>query len=141
MTQVRAVSPVAPAAVPPDVRPGWVRAGHNGAMRWAGRTLLAVVPVALGVVVGVFFILRIVPGDPAAVILGDQATTASIEALRQRLGLNLPLGRQLWDYVIGVFTRHTSIARLRVIVTSHAMGVPASGEKRPALFQTLTKAS
>lgn len=105
MTQVRAVSPVAPAAVPSDVRPGWVRAGHNGAMRWAGRTLLAVVPVALGVVVGVFFILRIVPGDPAAVILGDQATTASIEALRQRLGLNLPLGQQLWDYVIGVFTR------------------------------------
>ena len=74
-------------------------------MRWFGRSLLAALPVALGVVVCVFLLLRIVPGDPARMILGEQATTASIDALRDRLGLNLPVGQQLGDYLLGVFTR------------------------------------
>ena len=74
-------------------------------MRWFGRSLLAALPVALGVVVCVFLLLRIVPGDPARMILGEQATPASIDALRDRLGLNLPVGQQLGDYLLGVFTR------------------------------------
>ena len=74
-------------------------------MRRFGRSLLAALPVALGVVVCVFLLLRIVPGDPARMILGEQATTASIDALRDRLGLNLPVGQQLGDYLLGVFTR------------------------------------
>lgn len=39
----------------------------------------------------VFLIVRILPGDPALVILGDQASSASIAALRERLGLDQPL--------------------------------------------------
>jgi peptide/nickel transport system permease protein len=74
-------------------------------MRWFARSLLTAIPVAVGVVVCVFLLLRLVPGDPAQMILGDQATTASIDALRERLGLNAPIGQQLWDYLIGVFTR------------------------------------
>jgi peptide/nickel transport system permease protein len=74
-------------------------------MRWFGRSLLAAIPVALGVVVCVFLLLRIVPGDPARMILGEQATTASVDALREQLGLNLPVGQQLLSYLVGVFTR------------------------------------
>ena len=74
-------------------------------MRWFGRSLLAAIPVALGVMVCVFLLLRIVPGDPARMILGEQATTDSINALRDQLGLNLPVGQQLWTYLLGVFTR------------------------------------
>ncbi len=74
-------------------------------MRWFGRSLLAAITVALGVVVCVFLLLRIVPGDPARMILGEQATTASIDALREQLGLNLPIGQQLLSYLVGVFTR------------------------------------
>lgn len=74
-------------------------------MRWVGRSLLSVVPVVVGVVLCVFLLLRIVPGDPAAMILGERATTASIEALRHRLGLDLPLAQQLSDWLVGVFTR------------------------------------
>lgn len=74
-------------------------------MKWLGRTVLAVVPVVLGVVLAVFFLLRIVPGDPATMILGDQATADSIEALREQLGLNLPLGQQLWNWLWGLFSR------------------------------------
>lgn len=53
----------------------------------------------------VFIIIRILPGDPALVILGDQASPASIAALRVRLGLDLPLHVQyvqfLWGAVRG----------------------------------------
>ncbi|MFW5681027.1 MAG: ABC transporter permease [Pseudomonadota bacterium] len=52
----------------------------------------------------VFFLVRILPGDPAMVILGDQASMAAIEALRARLGLDQPLHVQYWDFLKGVFT-------------------------------------
>ncbi len=68
--------------------------------RRAGKRLLTrVLPVAVGVVVTVFFLLRLVPGDPARVILGDQATDASVMALHNQLGLDKPLWTQFWDFV------------------------------------------
>lgn len=51
----------------------------------------------------VFFVLRILPGDPAYAILGDGANEQSLAALRERLGLNLPLYQQYFDFIIGVF--------------------------------------
>lgn len=60
-------------------------------------TLVAVLTV-------VFFIVRILPGDPAMVILGDQASMAAIEALRQRLGLDAPLPVQYVEFMQGVFS-------------------------------------
>ena len=50
----------------------------------------------------VFFVLRILPGDPAYAILGDQANEQSLAALRERLGLNLPLYQQYIDFLRGV---------------------------------------
>ena len=52
----------------------------------------------------VFFIVRILPGDPALVILGDQASMAAIEAMRERLGLNQPLLVQYFEFMGGVLT-------------------------------------
>lgn len=52
----------------------------------------------------VFFIVRILPGDPALVILGDQASMAAIEALRERLGLNEPLVVQYVTFLKDVLT-------------------------------------
>ncbi|MCY4222423.1 MAG: ABC transporter permease [Thiotrichales bacterium] len=50
----------------------------------------------------VFFIVRVLPGDPALVILGDQASMEAIEALRARLGLDRPLAVQYLDFLSGV---------------------------------------
>lgn len=47
----------------------------------------------------VFVIVRILPGDPALVILGDQASPASIAALRQRLGLDQPIFVQYFQFL------------------------------------------
>ncbi|MGV8882719.1 MAG: ABC transporter permease [Rhodoglobus sp.] len=72
-------------------------------LRWLRRTLFAVVPVVIGVVVAVFFLLRLVPGDPARMILGERATEESVAALREQLGLNKPLLQQLFDFAGNVF--------------------------------------
>jgi glutathione transport system permease protein len=60
----------------------------------AGVTLLAVLTL-------IFFIVRIVPGDPARVVLGEQATTQAIDAMRTRLGLDQPLLVQYWRFLRG----------------------------------------
>ena len=69
------------------------------------KRLLLMIPILIGVTFIVFFIMSLTPGDPAAVILGDQATAEALEAMREELGLNKPLvvryGNFLWDLVHG----------------------------------------
>lgn len=62
------------------------------------RRLFATIPVMAVVAVFVFMLLRLAPGDPAALIAGDDATTADILAIRAKLGLDLPIWEQfiLW---------------------------------------------
>lgn len=64
------------------------------------RRVLATVPVMVVVVVLVFALLRLAPGDPAAVIAGDYATAADIERIREQLGLNDPMHVQLWRWTL-----------------------------------------
>src|SRR4051794_5168899 len=59
--------------------------------RYILQRLLGMVVVMFVVVTIVFIIVRVAPGDPAAVMLGPDATTADIAALRVRLGLDQPL--------------------------------------------------
>jgi len=60
-------------------------------LRFLAARLLATIPVLLVVSVFVFLLLRLTPGDPAAVIAGDNATGEQIEQIRESLGLNEPL--------------------------------------------------
>jgi len=55
------------------------------------RRILAVIPVMLLVAVFVFLLLRLTPGDPAAIIAGDMATPAQLERIREAMGLNQPI--------------------------------------------------
>lgn len=55
------------------------------------------------VVTIVFVIVRVTPGDPAAVMLGPDATAADIQSLRDRLGLNASIPEQFLSYVGGLF--------------------------------------
>src|SRR3982074_1296847 len=69
------------------------------------RRLLATLPVMAVVALFVFFLLRLAPGDPAAIIAGDDATTESIAAVRAKLGLDRPVVEQfavwLWGLLHG----------------------------------------
>lgn len=62
---------------------------------FVARRLLATIPVLAMVALFVFLMLRLTPGDPAAIIAGDNATPIQIEEIRERLGLNAPLPTQL----------------------------------------------
>lgn len=66
------------------------------------KRILMMIPVLLGVTFVVFFILALSPGDPAKMILGEQATQESIDVLREELGLNDPLLVRYFNYMKGV---------------------------------------
>ena len=61
------------------------------------RRLAFAVVTLFAVLTLVFVLVRIVPGDPAQVILGDQASREAIEAMRARLGLDKPVWQQYVD--------------------------------------------
>lgn len=55
------------------------------------RRIFILVPTLLGVSLIVFFMLRLTPGDPAELMLGERATEESLHQVREHLGLNKPL--------------------------------------------------
>jgi peptide/nickel transport system permease protein len=66
---------------------------------YVARRLFFAIFVLWGAVTIIFLVLRIVPGDPAAVMLGPHATGAQIAAVRTRLGLDEPLFIQYFHYL------------------------------------------
>jgi peptide/nickel transport system permease protein len=60
-------------------------------LSFIARRLAATIPVLLVVAVLVFLLLRLTPGDPAAIMAGDVATAEQIEQIRQGLGLDKPI--------------------------------------------------
>lgn len=67
-------------------------------LAYVTRRLLLLIPMAIGMVVVTFGLLLIIPGDPAAVLLGQDATPEAILNLRNNLGLNDPWYVRLLDY-------------------------------------------
>ncbi|MFY9210139.1 MAG: ABC transporter permease [Aestuariivita sp.] len=61
--------------------------------------ILAAIPVMGFVALFVFLLLRLTPGDPAAIIAGDTATPQQLEAIRDSLGLNDPLFVQFFSWI------------------------------------------
>ena len=63
------------------------------------RRILAIIPVMLIVAIFVFLLLRLTPGDPAAIIAGDMATPEQLERIREAMGLNKPLLTQFFTWM------------------------------------------
>lgn len=71
--------------------------------RFIATRILSSIPVLLGVATIVFFLMRILPSDPAKLMLYETgASAADIEKLRQQLGLNDPIYVQYWHYLTDV---------------------------------------
>ena len=71
---------------------------------YAAQRLLALLPTVAVPLVLVFLLLRLAPGDPAAILLGDQATPDQVVALRHMLGLDQPLPMQFVKFLHDIFT-------------------------------------
>lgn len=68
--------------------------------KYIAKRLICMVPVILGVTLLVFFIMNLAPGDPAQMILGEQATPEQIAQLRTQMGLDKPLIVQYFNYIV-----------------------------------------
>ncbi|HEX5679940.1 MAG TPA: glutathione ABC transporter permease GsiC, partial [Desulfobacterales bacterium] len=58
------------------------------------KRLLAMIPVLIGISLLLFFMLRMLPGDPAQVLAGQMASPEEIETMRRQLGLDRPIYEQ-----------------------------------------------
>ncbi|HWW46254.1 MAG TPA: ABC transporter permease [Xanthobacteraceae bacterium] len=68
-------------------------------MLYIARRILAAIPVMGVVALFVFLLLRLTPGDPAAIIAGDMATPEQLERIRTTLGLNEPIYTQFFTWI------------------------------------------
>ncbi|MFV0475717.1 MAG: ABC transporter permease [Pikeienuella sp.] len=68
-------------------------------LRYVLQRILAAIPVMIFVALFVFLLLRLTPGDPAAIIAGDTATPEQLEQIRESLGLNEPLYIQFVTWI------------------------------------------
>jgi len=73
--------------------------------RYVLKRLLLMIPVILGVTVVIFSIMYFVPGDPASMVLGANATPEELAAKRTQLGLDAPYMTRLLLYIKDVFLR------------------------------------
>jgi len=67
--------------------------------KYVFKRLMMMIPVLLGVTFIVFFIMNLTPGDPAAIILGDQASAEALAMKRIELGLDQPLLVRYFNYI------------------------------------------
>ena len=89
-------------------------------LTYVGRRLLAAIPTLWGVATAVFVMARLLPGDPARVIAGINASQDQVDHLRRQLGLDQPLPVQYLDFLGG-------LVRLDLGTSAH-FGDPVLGE-------------
>jgi peptide/nickel transport system permease protein len=66
------------------------------------KRVLMTIPVMVVVALFVFLLLRLSPGDPAAVIAGDYATAEDVAKIREKLGLSEPIVVQFWNWSLSL---------------------------------------
>lgn len=94
------------------------------------KRLLDAIPVLIGVVLLIFIMLRIVPGDPVTTMLGEHVNEDVVKKMTAELGLDKPLYEQFFIYLKGLVTLDLG--------TSYTLKAPVSrliGESFPATLQ------
>lgn len=71
-------------------------------LRYTLKRIVGVLPTLIIVVTFVFFFVRMIPGDPARLVAGEQATLDAVEAVRTQLGLDQPIHVQYVRYIGGL---------------------------------------
>jgi len=79
-------------------------AGGSGWPRFLGQKLVEFVVAIGALILLTFALVLLVPGDPARIAAGIDASPEQVAAARHALGLDQPLLAQFWNYVVGIFT-------------------------------------
>ncbi len=95
---------------------------------FAFKRLLLAIPTLLVMLTAIFVLVRLVPGDAASVILGDQATEASLRAMRARLGLDQPIQVQYLHFLGEVLNGNLgqSLSSGRTVVQEVLLVLPST---------------
>jgi peptide/nickel transport system permease protein len=70
-----------------------------GRMSFVFQRLALLVPTAIGVTIITFFMVHLIPGDPAVTVLGEHATPTTVALLHHQWGLDKPLAEQYWLFI------------------------------------------
>ena len=97
---------------------------------YGAQRVATLIPTLLGLIILTFFLSRVVPADPAAIIAGEGASRQQIETLRQRYGFDQPLLTQLGLYLTQLAAGNlgTSIYTGRPVLTDLRERFPATLE-------------
>lgn len=94
------------------------------------RRVLAIIPTLAGVAIVVFVLIRLIPGDPAEVMLGGFATPERAQALRRDLGLDRPLAVQF-----AIWIRELAHGNLGISIMSQRSVTQEIWSRFPATFE------
>lgn len=72
-------------------------------LKFIGKRLLFLLPQLIGVTIVVFLLVRMIPGNPAYILLGQGASDEAVAALSERMGLNEPLWKQYFIFIGNLF--------------------------------------
>jgi peptide/nickel transport system permease protein len=86
------------------------RVAGSPALRLVGRRLLTAIPVLLGVTFLTFVVMNLIPGNPAQLILGINASKSAIAQTDAKLGLNHPFWDRYWIWLDGLLHGNLGIA-------------------------------
>ena len=94
------------------------------------KRIASAIPSLIGVVIVTFLLTRVLPGDTASYFAGPAATPAAIAEIRQKLGLDLPLPVQFWNYIADLVRGNLGISLTtgQPVVKEIASRLPASAE-------------
>jgi peptide/nickel transport system permease protein len=71
--------------------------------QFIARRLILLLPVMLGIILVTFVIIRLIPGDPCVVMLGERATPEKCQAFKERMGLDDNIAVQFVRYIANIF--------------------------------------
>lgn len=72
-------------------------------LKYVGKRITGIIPTIILISIFVFMFVRLIPGDPARLVAGDEASYETVEMIREELGLNKPVVRQYIDWVSDIF--------------------------------------
>lgn len=99
--------------------------------RYVLKRILLLIPTLLAVAILIFCLMELVPGDPARMVLGSEASMEDVAVLREAMGLNRPLLTRLGEFLVNTFIRFDW-------GSSYVSGVNITAEIARRLPRTLT---
>jgi peptide/nickel transport system permease protein len=97
--------------------------------QYIARRLISLIPVLLGVSIVVFSLIRLIPGDPVIIMLGEKARVEDIERVREEMGFNRPIPVQYMEWMAKILRGDLG--------TSIINRTPVMGELKTRLAATI----